>query len=67
MVVYAAFGDVWDDGYGINVHCFGIFTMPEKANELLESLAKDETIRYGFVQEFVCDKETDEQIALYIE
>lgn len=67
MTVYGIFGDVWDDGYGVDVRCFGIFTTPEKANELLESLKKDITIHDGFVQEFVCDKETNEQIAMYIE
>lgn len=68
MVVYAVFGDTYDGTYGIEVRCFGVFTAPEKAEELLQSLKKDKTIiRDGFVQEFVLDKEANEYVAMYIE
>ena len=67
MTVYGVFGDVYDDAYGIDVRCFGVFTTPEKAEELYQSLKKDKTIKDGFVQEFVTDKETNEYIAMYIE
>lgn len=67
MVVYAVFGDVYDDMYGIDMRCFGVFTSPEKADESFQSLKKDGTITRGFVQEFVTDEETNESIAMYIE
>ena len=67
MIVYGVFGDVYEDEYGIDVRCFGVFRTPEKAEELYQSLKKDKTIKDGFVQEFVTDKETNEYIAMYIE
>ena len=45
MPVYVIFGDVWEDSYGIDVRCFGVYTSPEEANEVLESLKKKKTLR----------------------
>lgn len=67
MTVYGVFGDIYDDPYGINVRCFGVFATPEKAEELCQSLKKNGTVKDAFVQEFVVDEETNEYIAMYIE
>lgn len=67
MPVYVVFGDVWEDGYGIDVHCFGVYTSPGKANEVLESLEKKKALRNGFVEEIVTDKKMNIEVARYIE
>lgn len=67
MPVYVVFGDVWEDGYGIDVHCFGVYTSPEKANEVLESLEKKKALRNGFVEEIIADKKMNIEVAKYIE
>lgn len=67
MPVYAVFGDVWEDNYGIDVRCFGVYTSPEKANEALKSLEKKKALRNGFVDEIVTDKKTNIGVARYIE
>ena len=67
MPVYVVFGDVWEVNYGIDVRCFGAYTSPEKANEVLESLEKKKALRNGFVEEIVTDKKMNIKVAKYIE
>ena len=67
MPVYVVFGDVWEDGYGIDVRCFGVYTSPEKADKILKSLEKKKALRNGFVEEIVIDKKTNIKVARYIE